>query len=503
MGEKKKDIKMKEKFILLIKKYCITLIFFVANLCFYGMFIVKHYAPDTYFTEAQGWDVTAQLYWKNGRWLMSALAKICGVLHIGFTLEQLISWGMAILSISLASAVFYNILRERGGGESSLKKNIWIGILSFMMISNVFLLEYFIFAEYSGIMCLGLLLTVLSARYILKALETGDKKFYLVGILLGIFGINGHQGNFAILVVIAVICARDTLGSIHRFIVNNLVIGSAYLIPAICSMIEARIGGADRASQGGIDIAASFIKSTEGLQKLLVRGASFMPYGTYLFFIGVVGLYFIYAVIRKKSLKSLAYLIYYIVIMLCGIYAPLMVTDYDYIDVVPRTVYILGGVIPVLLTAMLLHMDISLEKRIVLPVCIAMFLFVQYYGAMELITDHYKTNLLDKYEAQFVGARIWDYEEKTGITVTKMALYWDANVTGSAPDVHTYGAVNERVMSNAWAAPMAIRCLDGHQVSQTDPSEEVYKKYFEGKDWLHMKDEQIVIIGDTLHLCAY
>ncbi len=494
---------MKEKLILLIKKYRITLIFLVANLCFYGMFIVKHYAPDTYFTEALGWEVTAEQYWQNGRWLMTALAKICGFLHIGFTLEQLISWGMAVVSISLASAVFYNILRERGGGEISLKKNIWIAVISFMMISNVFLVEYFIFAEYSGIMCLGLLLTVLSARYILKALETGDKKVYFVGILLGILGINGHQGNFAILVVIAVICARDTLSSVRKFFVNNLVIGSAYLIPALCSMVETRIGGAGRAAQGGIDIAASFIKSTEGLERLLITGASFMPYGTYLFFIVLVALYFIWSVIRKKSLKSLAYLIYYIVIMLCGIYAPLMVTAYDYIDVVPRTVYILGGVIPVFLTAMLLHMDISLEKRIVLPVCIAGFLFVQYYGAMELLTDHYKTNLLDKYEAQFVGARIWDYEEETGVTVTKMALYWDANVTGYAPDVHMFGAVNERVMSNEWAAPLAIRCLDGHQVEQTDPSDEVYQQYFEGKDWLHIKDEQIVIIGDTLHLCAY
>lgn len=44
---------------------------------------------------------------------MTALMKICGFLHIGFGLEWLISWGMAVVIISLATAVFYNILRDR------------------------------------------------------------------------------------------------------------------------------------------------------------------------------------------------------------------------------------------------------------------------------------------------------------------------------------------------------------------------------------------------------
>ena len=498
-----KGKKVREKTLLLLKKYRIALVYLVMNLCFYGMFIVKHYAPDTYFTEALGWEATADQYWMNGRWLMTLFSKICGAFNLGFTLAQLISWGMGIVSISLASALVYHILEDRIGEGSSRKKKIWTVLIAFMLISNVFMLEYFIFAEYTGIMCLGILFSVLAAGFILKALEYKSVPFYLIGILFGILGINGHQGNFAILVMIAVLCAKDTLKSLKKFLVNNLVIGSAYAIPALCSMIETRIGGANRSAQGAIDIAASFLKSTEGLKKLLVTAASFMPYGSYAFFVAVILVYFFWSVIRKRSIKSVVYLLYYFVILLLGIYAPLMVTDINYIDVVPRTVYIMGGIIPVVLTAMLLHMDISLENSVVLPVFVAAFLFIQYFGAMQLITDHYKTNLLDKYEAQFVGARIWDYEEETGVTVTKMALYWDDNVTGYAPDVHTYGAVNERVMSNEWAAPLAIKVLDGHDLQQTEQSEEVYEKYFKGKDWLHIKDEQLVIIGDTLHMCAY
>ena len=41
-----KGKKVREKTLLLLKKYRIALVYLVMNLCFYGMFIVKHYAPD-------------------------------------------------------------------------------------------------------------------------------------------------------------------------------------------------------------------------------------------------------------------------------------------------------------------------------------------------------------------------------------------------------------------------------------------------------------------------
>lgn len=179
------------------------------------------------------------------------------------------------------------------------------------MISNVFLLEDFIFAEYTGMICLGIFFDTLAARYVLKAINQKKVSYYLLGILCGILGMNGHQGNFAILVVISVLCSPTLWKNLKSFIINNLVI------------------------------------------------------------------------------------------------------------------------------------------------------------------------------------------------VMKMALYWDENVTGLAPDISGYGAVNERVMSNDWAAPLALQCLDGHVLQQTEPSQEVYEQYFKGKDWLHMEEEQMIIIGDTLHLCAY
>lgn len=478
-------------------------IFTILNLCFYGNFMIKHYAPDTYFTEALGWDVTAGQYWQNGRWLMTAFSKFCGIFHIGYTLEQLMSWGIAIISVTLAATMMYSILYEYVGENCSIKKRIWIILISFMMISNVFLLEDFIFAEYTGMICLGILFDTLAARYVLKAINKKKVSYYLLGILFGILGMNGHQGNFGILVVISVLCSPTLWKNLKSFLINNLVIGSAYVIPALVNVVETRIGGAGRAANGKIDLVASFEKATEGIKQLFVTTANYMPYGLYVSFLCVAGMYLLYVIIKEKSLFTILQTAYYSVIISLGIYAPLMVTDVSFIDVVPRTVYIMGGLIPVIMTVLLLHLDISLENSVVLPVLIVAFLFVQYRGVLNITIDHYKANLLDRYEAQFIGEKLWFYEEEHGTKVTKMALYWDENVTGLAPDISGYGAVNERVMTNDWAAPLALQCLDGHVLQQTEPSQEVYDQYFKGKDWLHMEEEQMIIIGDTLHLCAY
>lgn len=484
------------------KEYRSVFIFFAMNLCFYGNFMIKHYAPDTYLTEVLGWEVTAEQYWQNGRWLMTALSEFCNLFQIDHTLEQLISWGIGVISVSVASAVLYGILKETLQPLSNSKK-VWMILISFMMISNVFLVEDFIFAEYTGMICLGILFDVLGAWAILRCIKEKKLIFYILGIAFGILGINGHQGNFAILVVIAVLCAEGTFQSLKQFLLNNVMIGSAYLIPALVNVLETRIGGASRAAQGGIDILAAFEEATEGIKDLLLTTASYMPYRFYVLMITILGGYFLVAAIHKKKIQVLGYAIYYLLILAMGIYAPLMATDVEFIDVVPRTVYIMGGIIPVILMLMVRYLDISLEKRVFLPLLVGVFLFVQYRGVLNITADHYKANLLDRYEAQFVGEKIYFYEEETGIQVTKMALYWDDNVTGLAPDISGYGAVNERIMSNDWAAPLAIACLDGHVMQQTEPSQEVYEKYFQGKDWLHMEEAQMVIIGDTLHLCAY
>lgn len=485
-----------------IKKNKVLIAFLLVNFLFYGNFVMLHYAPDTYLTEALGWRETATNYWAAGRWLMVLFLNICEMLHISFRMQQLLSWGIALLSISAASTLIYTLFCERITETEDRAKKLWIFVCSFMLVTNIFLLEDFIFAEYTGMMCLGIFFDVLGAVFVLRFLKEKRALLYAMGIAFGIMGINGHQGNFAILVVVCVLAAKDTFDNLRCFIWNNVVIGSAYLIPALVNVWQVKIGGAPRMADE-LNLKASFLKTTEGVYNLLLSTANFMPRKFYVSIVLVLALYFVYCVIRKRNWKAVLFGGYYFVIMFLGVYAPFIMTDVQAIDIVPRTVYVCGGIVPVILSVLLFDVEINWKKNIFIPVCIGLFLLAQYRGVLKITIGHFQANEIDRYEAQFIGNKLWAYEEETGKQVTKMALYWDANVTGMATEVIGYGPVNERALSNEWVAPLAIRCLDGKVLHQTETSEEVYKKYFEGKNWNQIEEEQMVIIGDTLHFCAY
>ena len=45
---------------------------------------------------------------------------------------------------------------------------------------------------------------------------------------------------------------------------------------------------------------------------------------------------------------------------------------------------------------------------------------------------------------------------------------------------------------------------EDHDFQLIDMDEDVFKKYFEGRDWVEFDvDEQVVIEGDTLYWCAF
>lgn len=99
---------------------------------------------------------------------------------------------------------------------------------------------------------------------------------------------------------------------------------------------------AGRVASGKIDLVSSFLKATEGIKNLFITTANYMPRGIYMCFIGIVGLYLIYRITEKKSLITILQTAYYFIIIRLGTYEPLMITDIAFIDVVPRTVYIMG-----------------------------------------------------------------------------------------------------------------------------------------------------------------
>lgn len=485
------------------RKIQVAGIFFLLNLCFYGIFCVQHFAADTYLTETYGWYEIGDLYWENGRWLMTLLCAVCDIFSIGFAAEKTISWILAMIFLPLAEMVLYEILEKKiGHGDKPDFKWILIVLSSFMMISNLFVLEYFIFAEYTGPICVGIFFNVLEVRWVLKFLETGKWKDFFLGVFFGIVGIMGHQGAFGLIAVLLILLAEHTFLNVKTFFKNTVVIGSAYLIPAVVNVIQTKICGSPRVA-GELKLIESLKAAVYQSCGLLITTANFMPHFLYLSLCGAAGIVVLVIIIKKKDIRKILHVFYVCVVFTMAVLAPFLMTESAYISVVPRTVYIMGAGLPIIMILLLLAGELPQKILKAAVAYSAVFLGIQYFNVCQMETSHYVANGIDYYECNYIEYQVYLYEQETGNHVTKIKIYVDDSPLGIYYNLTGYGAINERVLSNDWAAPNAYMVFTGRDLTVEEADSAIYEKYFQGKNWDFFSQEQIVLVGDTLHLCLY
>ena len=485
------------------KKIRIWIMFLLLNLCFYGIFCVEHFAADTYVSEIVGWADTAALYFSNGRWLMTLLCLFCGFFHISFAVEKTISWIMAIVFLSLAELVVYGLLKRRTGIEE--KSNLpWLLLIfsSFMAISNIFVLEYFIFPEYTGAICLGIFFNILEVKFVLKFLEEGSWKSFILGIFLGILGMMGHQGAFGITAVLLVLLAKDTFVNAKTFVKNSVVIGAAYFIPCVANVILTKAAGSARVA-GKLQILESLKAAAGQIADLWITTANFMPNYVYIVMCAIAGAAVVALVIMRKDVRVLLHILYVAVVFALAIISPFLMTEAVYISVVPRTVYVMGAGMGIISILYLLLGDKSRIRICTAAGYALIFLGIQYFNACQMETSHYVSVGIDYYDVNYIAQQVWIYENDTGNQIRRICIYTDESPLGIYYGLTGYGAINERVMSNTWAAGDVYKRFTGADYTVEEGDPQVYERYFKGKNWHYLDDEQIVFIGDTLHLCLY
>ena len=485
------------------KKIRILIVFLLMNLCFYGIFSVEHFAADTYVSENVGWADTAALYFSNGRWLMTLICLFSGFFHISFAVEKTLSWAMSIIFLSLAELVIYGLLKKRTRIEEKYNLS-WLLMIfsSFMMISNLFVLEYFIFPEYTGAICLGIFFNILEVKFVLKFLEGGSWKSFVLGVFLGTIGMMGHQGAFGITEVLLILLAKDTFANVKMFVKNTVVIGGAYLIPCVANVILTKLAGSARVA-GKLQILESLKAAVGQIADLLMTTANFMPKYVYFVMCIIAGGAVLVLVIMKKDIKRLLHVFYVAVVFLLAVISPFLMTEAVYISVVPRTVYVMGAGMGIILILYLLLEDKSRIRIYAAAGYAVLFLGIQYFNTCQMETSHYVSVGIDYYDVNYIAQQVWIYENDTGNQINRICIYTDDSPLGIYYGLTGYGAINERVMSNTWAAGNVYKRFTGtdYIIEEGDP--QVYEQYFKGKNWHYLDDEQIVFIGDTLHLCLY
>ena len=178
-------------------------------------------------------------------------------------------------------------------------------------------------------------------------------------------------------------------------------------------------------------------------------------------------------------------------------------TEAVYISVVPRTVYVMGAGTGIISILYLLLGDKSRIRICAAAGYALIFLGIQYFNACQMETSHYVSVGIDYYDVNYIAQQVWIYENDTCNQIRRICIYTDESPLGIYYGLTGYSAINERVMSNTWAAGYVYKRFTGADYTVEEGDPQVYERYFKGKNWHYLDDEQIVFIGDTLHLCLY
>ena len=128
------------------------------------------------------------------------------------------------------------------------------------------------------------------------------------------------------------------------------------------------------------------------------------------------------------------------------------------------------------------------------------YLVLQIVCCNVVVTDHFTADALDVETADMVCDKIDEYEQKTGITVTKISAAVDAHSSTTYSCLHT-GEMSQRAL---YYSMSLIRLRSGQNLERVDMDNAIYNKYFKGKDWDYPDmSEQLVIKGDTAYFVLY
>ena len=161
-----------------------------------------------------------------------------------------------------------------------------------------------------------------------------------------------------------------------------------------------------------------------------------------------------------------------------------------------------------LLCVLLIHLSNFLsERQLNCLICfVGILFFINVYFSQSIAINQYATNRIDQEQVVNICYLIRDYEEKNKVKVRKISFCQDTD-----PLLGYYGNtkyiawdLNIREFLVNWGQVEIINYYSKRHFEKIDMPEEIYKKYFAKKQWDYYKpEEQLVFIGDTLHICVY
>lgn len=131
-----------------------------------------------------------------------------------------------------------------------------------------------------------------------------------------------------------------------------------------------------------------------------------------------------------------------------------------------------------------------------------LYIVVQYISFMKVEISRYKLNELDKEISLNIKQYVQEYEESSGNTISKIAIYNDKSITYTYKDIFITGDMNIRAYATDWSTTAILKYYLDRDL-EIVPKVDTISEQFESQDWNYFNEKQLVFEEDTLHICCY
>ncbi len=488
------------------------------SILMFGTDVFLEFTTDTYRTFAVGVGKKARdMIVRNGRPVIALYYRLFGMTGLKEELFYYISFITGLLLTAGALIVLQLLLEDI---FRSRKKAF---LTSVLIVTNIFVIEYYMFVETMGFMTgvfFAVLAAVCAARF-----YGGLGKLWLIPslcfLLIAQFAYQPAVGIFCAILLPLVSYYAD--GKPGKFLLNNLVLGCMFGIVNVASIVMMKHFNSYRSAFTVSSTIENIRWAVKTIWEVIRYSYKVMdgilPNGT---FMAVTGLLIALTSLKalfcrgSRGLSDIASLLYSIVMVI------LMQILYYAVgrQHAMRICYPLGALPGVAIMHYCL-LDVprgcqntgesgrydrkgSVNAAVGFAACllIGLFLTGQYLAFQRVIIDRYKCNRADQMYIETIGQSIREYEEKSGKTVKKIGVYYDANVPDTWEEFTSERYSRSRSLNRTWSDIDSMNYYLGRKFKRAEDNERIREKFAQ-KDWSAFSQDQLDFDGDTLYLCVY
>ena len=116
--------------------------------------------------------------------------------------------------------------------------------------------------------------------------------------------------------------------------------------------------------------------------------------------------------------------------------------------------------------------------------------------------DRYIINKEDYEISIAIKEKVEDYEQTTGNTIKKLAIYTDSSPRYTYDGIFASGDMNIKAYMAEWSTKSILEYYLNRELKQIPKDEKIEKDFLE-KNWDEFSGEQIFFYNDVFVLCNY